>query len=78
MSREEHPLPIKGKVPSQPFDSLFDSLRWASFSLALHYAYVLAKLLQNDATFTQKLASGFKNHMRNLNNFRQAVQSPKS
>ena len=28
-------LPIGGKVP-QPFDILFDSLRWAPFSLALH------------------------------------------
>ena len=28
-------LPIGGKVP-QPFDTLFDSLRWAPFSLALH------------------------------------------
>ena len=27
--------PIGGKVP-QPFDILFDSLRWAPFSLALH------------------------------------------
>ena len=30
------PLPIRGKVSSQPFDSLFNSLRWAPFSLALH------------------------------------------
>ena len=28
--------PIRGKVPSQPFDSLFDSLRCAPVSLALH------------------------------------------
>ena len=28
-------LPIGGKVP-QPFDTLFDSLRWAPFSLVLH------------------------------------------
>ena len=32
VSREEHLLPIGGK----PFDSLFDSLRLAPFSLALH------------------------------------------
>ena len=29
-------LPIGGKVPPQPFDTLFDSLRWAPFNLALH------------------------------------------
>ena len=40
--------------------------------------YVLAKILQNGAKFIQKLTPGFKNHMRNLNNFRQAVKSPKS
>ena len=41
-------------------------------------AYVLAKLLQNGAKFIQKLTPDFKNHMRNLDNFRQAVESPKS
>ena len=32
ISREDHTLPFGGKL----FDSLFDSLRWAPFSLALH------------------------------------------
>ena len=42
------------------------------------YTYVLAKiLLQTGAKFIQKLTHGFKNHMRNLDNFRQAVESPK-
>ena len=59
----------------QPFDNLFDSLRWAPFSLNLHY--VLAKLLQNGAKFIQNWQN-FKNYMRNLDNFRQAVESPKS
>ena len=40
--------------------------------------YVLSKILKNDAKFIQKLAPGFKNHMKNLNNFTQAVESPKS
>ena len=31
----------------------------------------------NGAKFTQKLAPGFKNPMRNLDNFRQAVESSK-
>ena len=39
---------------------------------------ILAKLLQNGAKFIQKLTPGFKNHMKNLDNFRQAVESPKS
>ena len=42
------------------------------------YIYVLAKILQNGARFIQKLTFGFKNHMKNLDNFRQAVGSPKS
>ena len=40
--------------------------------------YVLAKLLQNGEKFMQKLTPGFRNHMRNLDNFTQAVESPKS
>ena len=40
------------------------------------YTYVLAKILQNGAKFRYAKA-GFKNY-RNLNNFRQAVESPKS
>ena len=42
------------------------------------YTYVLAKILQNGVKFIQKLTPGFKNHIRNLDNFRQAVESPKS
>ena len=42
------------------------------------YTYVLAKILQNGAKFILKLTPGFKNDMRNLNNFRQAVESPKT
>ena len=38
--------------------------------------YVLAKILQNGAKFKYS-KTGFKNY-RNLNNFRQAVESPKS
>ena len=40
--------------------------------------YTYGVLLQNGAKFIQKLTPGFKNHMRNLNNFGQAVESPKS
>ena len=42
------------------------------------YTYVLANILQNGAKFIQKLTPGFRHHMRNLDNFRQAVESPKS
>ena len=41
------------------------------------YTYVLAKILQNGAKFIQKLTPGFTNGMRKLQNFRQAVESPK-
>ena len=42
------------------------------------FIFILAKILQNGARFIQKLTPGFKNHMRSLGNFRQAVESPKS
>ena len=42
------------------------------------YTYALAKILQNGAKFMQKLTSGFKTYMKNLGNFRQAMESPKS
>ena len=41
------------------------------------YTYVFTKVLKNGAKFTLKLNLDFKNHMRNLNNFRQTVKSPK-
>ena len=40
------------------------------------YVILVTKILQNDAKFRYTKA-GFKNY-RNLNNFRQAVESPKS
>ena len=40
--------------------------------------YVLAKTLQNGAKVIQELTTGFKNCMRNLNNFRQEVKRQKS
>ena len=42
------------------------------------YSYVLAKILKNGAKFIEKLTPGFKDRMRNLDNFREAVESPKS
>ena len=40
--------------------------------------YVLAKILQNEAKIIKKLTPGFKNRMKNLGSFRQAVQIQKS
>ena len=42
------------------------------------YNFDLTKILQNDEKFIQKLTPGFKNHMRNLDNFRQGLESSKS
>ena len=39
---------------------------------------ILAKILQNGAKFIQKVTPGFENHMRNLENFREAEKSLKS
>ena len=38
----------------------------------------LAKILQNGAKLIKKLTPGFKNHITNLDKFRQGVESPKS
>ena len=73
VSREEHLRPIEGKVPSNPSIPSSIPLDW--LLLAELYTYVLAKLLQNGAKFIKKLTPGFKNHLRNLDNFRQAVES---
>ena len=66
-------LSIGGKVPPTSSITLFDSLRWAFFSLALRLCSSITKLCKTYA----KLTPDFKNH-RNLDNFRQAVESPKS
>ena len=55
--------------------SLYWGFKRIPFTL---YTCVLAKILQNGAKFMQKLTPGFKNHMRNLDHVRQAVESPKS
>ena len=67
-------LPIGGKVP-QPFDTLFDFLRWAPFSLALHLCS--SEVIRKWCKIYSKTTPDFKNH-RNLDNFRQEVESPKS
>ena len=44
----------------------------------LYACFKLRYYTQNGAKLLQKLRPCFKNHMRNLDNFRQAVESPKS
>ena len=44
----------------------------------LHFTFVLAKIIRDGAKFIQMLTLGFKYHMRNLKNFRQAVVSSKN
>ena len=66
---------IKGQGQGWLPISLY-TLYW-DFKITL-YTYVLAKILQNGDKFIQKTNSCFKNHMRKLDNYRQAVESPKS
>ena len=69
----------KEAVLKQKIETSLYTLYWAFKKIPCTlYNYVLAKILQNGANFIQKLTPGFKNHMRNLDNFRQAVKSPKS
>ena len=63
---------LKKKVEDSLY-ALYWCLKKISFTL---YTYVFAEVLQNGGKFIQKLT--FKNHMRNLNNFKQVVQTPKS
>ena len=63
---------LKQKIDASLY-TLDQGFKKISFAL---YTYVLAKILQNGAKFRYAKA-GFKNY-RNLNNFRQAVESPKS
>ena len=73
MKKTEHQK--KGAVKLKIESSLF-TLYWGFKNIPFElYTYVLAKILENGATFIEKLTSDFKN---NLESFRQAVKSPKS
>ena len=65
---------LKLKFEVSPY-TLYWGFKKILFTL---YTFVLFKILLNGAKFIQTLTPGFKNHMRNLGNFRQAVESPKS
>ena len=67
----------KGALFFQKIEASLYTLDWGFKKIPYTlYTHVLAKILQNDASFRYTKA-GFKNY-RNLNNFRQAVESPKS
>ena len=67
----------KGALKQKIEASLY-TLEWGfkKIPFTLYTYYILAKILQNGAKFRYAKA-GFKNY-RNLNNFREAVESPKS
>ena len=65
---------LKQKIEASPY-TLYWSFKKIPFTL---YTYVLSKILQNGAKFIQKLTTGFKNHMKNLDNFSKAMQNLKS
>ena len=66
---------IEGKFPRPP--PIPSSIHLDRLLIAQLYTYNLAEIL-NGAKFIQKLAPGFKNHMRDLGNCRKAVESSKS
>ena len=68
----------KGALKQKMKGSLYTLYQGFKNILFELYTCVLAKILQNGAKFIQKLTPGFKNDIRNLDNFRQAVESPKS
>ena len=68
----------KGALKQKIEASLY-TLHWGFKKIPFTlYTYVLATILQNGAKFIQKLTPGFKNRMRNFDNFTQAVESLKS
>ena len=69
VSREEHPLYL-GYSPLFRFHQI--GRFQLSFTLMFQLWYY--KIMQN---IYQKLTPGFKNHTRNLDNFRKALESPK-
>ena len=62
---------LKYKIEASLY-TLYSGFKKIPFTL---YTYVLVKILQDGAKFIEKLTPAFKNKMRNLNNFRQAVKS---
>ena len=68
----------KGALNQKIEDSLYTLYQGFKNILFIIYTYDLAQILQNGAKFIQKLTPNFKNHMRNLDNFRQAVGCAKS
>ena len=61
---------LKQKIEA-PLYTLYQGFKKIPFTL-----FTLA--IQNGAKFIQGLTPGFTNHMRNWENFREAIESPKS
>ena len=74
MKEHEKNCVLKYKIETSLY-TLYSGFKKIPFTL---YIYVLAKILQDGAKFIEKLTPGFKNQMRNLNNFRQAVESSRN
>ena len=73
LKKREHQK--KGTLKQKNETSLY-TLYWGFKKIPFKlYTYFLAKILQNGAKFIQKLTPGFKNHTRNLDNFRQTEES---
>ena len=65
---------LKQKIEASLY-TLYWDLKKTPFTL---YNFFLAKILRNSAKFLQKMTPSFKNPMRNLDNFRKAVESLKT
>ena len=74
LKRREHQKKAALKIEASQY-ILYWGFKKMSFKL---YIYVLGKILQDGAKFIQKLTSDFKDHIRNLENLRKSVESPKS
>ena len=74
LKRREHQKKAALKIEASQY-ILYWGFKKMSFKL---YIYVLGKILQDRAKFIQKLTSDFKDHIRNLENLRKSVESPKS
>ena len=75
LKKKEHQ---KKGVLKQKIEAFLYTFYWGFKKIPFtFYIYVSTKILQTGVKFIQKLTPGFKNH-NDLNNFRKAVEIPKS
>ena len=74
---KRHCLPIwvemslKNGALKQKIEVSLYSMYWGFKKIPFTlYTYILAKILQNGLKFIQELTPDFKNHLRNLDNFK--------